>query len=191
MADDGAVNDYHGYAEGKFGIVREAKKQAGNGGLTYSINGNIVDEDQWKAEEEAWQASKITYRVNYGDYSNIIQTVQETKTTLDISSSSQPQEDQETDAAADYILPDSSQKKVTQEQLAGLTSEQLSRARNEIYARHGRRFKTPELQQYFDSKEWYVPQYSPEEFDKIEDSVLSEVEKYNLDQIKAVEKQKS
>ena len=145
----------------------------------------------WKAEEEAWQASKITYRVNYGDYSNIIQTVQETKTTLDISSSSQPQEDQETDAAADYILPDSSQKKVTQEQLAGLTSEQLSRARNEIYARHGRRFKTPELQQYFDSKEWYVPQYSPEEFDKIEDSVLSEVEKYNLDQIKAVEKQKS
>ena len=66
------VNDYHGYAEGKFGIVREAKKQAGNGGLTYSINGNIVDEDQWKAEEEAWQASKITYRVNYGDYSNII-----------------------------------------------------------------------------------------------------------------------
>lgn len=191
MVDDGAVNDYHGYAEGKFGIVREAKKQAGNGGLTYSINGNIVDEDQWKAEEEAWQASKITYRVNYGDYSNIIQTVQETKTTLDISSSSQPQEDQETDAAADYILPDSSQKKVTQEQLAGLTSEQLSRARNEIYARHGRRFKTPELQQYFDSKEWYVPQYSPEEFDKIEDSVLSEVEKYNLDQIKAVEKQKS
>ena len=34
-------------------------------------------------------------------------------------------------------------------------------------------------------------QYSPKEFDKIEDSVLSEVEKYNLDQIKAVEKQKS
>ena len=34
-------------------------------------------------------------------------------------------------------------------------------------------------------------QYSPEEFDKIEDSVLSETEKYNLDQIKAVEKQKS
>ena len=33
-------------------------------------------------------------------------------------------------------------------------------------------------------------QYSPEEFDKIEDSVLSETEKY-LDQIKAVEKQKS
>lgn len=34
-------------------------------------------------------------------------------------------------------------------------------------------------------------QYSQEEFDKIEDSVLSETEKYNLDQIKAVEKQKS
>ena len=34
-------------------------------------------------------------------------------------------------------------------------------------------------------------QYSPEEFDKIEDSVHSETEKYNLDQIKAVEKQKS
>ena len=42
MADDGAVNDYPGYAEGKFGIVREAKKQAGNGGLTYSINGCLL-----------------------------------------------------------------------------------------------------------------------------------------------------
>ena len=38
---------------------------------------------------------------------------------------------------------------------------------------------------------FYPNQYSPEEFDKIEDSVLSETEKYNLDQIKAVEKQKS
>lgn len=191
ISDDGEVNDYHGYAGGKFGIVRQAKKQTDNGGVTYSVDGNIVDEAQWNADEEAWQASKIIYRMNYGDYSNIIQTVQETKNTLNISSSLQPQENQAADAEADYILPDSSQKKITQKQLAGLTSEQLSRARNEIYARHGRRFKTPELQQYFDSREWYVPQYSPEEFDKIEDSVLSETEKYNLDQIKAVEKQKS
>ena len=37
ISDDGEVNDYHGYAGGKFGIVRQAKKQTDNGGVTYSV----------------------------------------------------------------------------------------------------------------------------------------------------------
>lgn len=38
-------------------------------------------------------------------------------------------------------------------------------ARNEIYARKGRKFHSIELQQYFAAKEWYVPIYEPEYFD--------------------------
>ncbi len=36
--------------------------------------------------------------------------------------------------------------------------------RNEIYARHGRRFKRKDLQDYFNDPPWYSPQYDPKEF---------------------------
>ena len=69
-----------------------------------------------------------------------------------------------------------------------LTGEQLRLARNEIYARYGRMFKTAELQAYFDAQPWYVPKYTPKEFDAIEDDVLNPYEKYNLALIKSLEK---
>ncbi len=37
-------------------------------------------------------------------------------------------------------------------------------ARNEIYARHGRKFKDKTLQKYFDEKSWYEGEYEPDEF---------------------------
>jgi hypothetical protein len=43
---------------------------------------------------------------------------------------------------------------------------ELDIMRNEIYARHGRRFKRIDLQRHFDQQEWYIPQYQPEEFPK-------------------------
>lgn len=54
-----------------------------------------------------------------------------------------------------YVIPESSQKLLTQADLAGLTKAQLDLARNEIFARHGRVFKRQELQKYFESKSWY------------------------------------
>src|SRR5258708_24382892 len=36
--------------------------------------------------------------------------------------------------------------------------------RNEIYARHGRRFQRSDLQHYFDRQPWYRPLYSASEF---------------------------
>lgn len=89
-----------------------------------------------------------------------------------------------------YILPNSSTEYLTEEQLIrmNLTGEQLRLARNEIYARYGRMFKTAELQAYFDAQPWYVPKYTPKEFDAIEDDVLNPYEKYNLALIKSLEK---
>ncbi|MBQ7976190.1 MAG: YARHG domain-containing protein [Clostridia bacterium] len=58
-------------------------------------------------------------------------------------------------AADAYILPQSSEKILTEADLAGLTKTQLELARNEIFARHGRVFKRQELQRYFESKTWY------------------------------------
>jgi len=94
----------------------------------------------------------------------------------------------QTSAAAfegEYIIPDSSTRYLTNADVIGLTSEQLRLARNEIYARHGRKFKDEGLQAYFDSKSWYVGTIEPERFN--DDSLLNDVERKNLEVIKARE----
>ncbi len=60
-------------------------------------------------------------------------------------------------------------------------------ARNEIYARHGRKFESEDLNAYFNSQPWYQGYLSANEFD---DAVFNEYEKANLDLIKQVESSK-
>lgn len=80
-------------------------------------------------------------------------------------------------ADADYLLPDSSSRTVTDADLAGLTHEQCCLARNEIYARHGRIFATAAISRYFTGKSWYNGSVSGENFS---DSVLNSVEIENI-----------
>lgn len=89
---------------------------------------------------------------------------------------------------SEYILPFSSERYLTEADLDPLSEWELKLARNEIYARHGRRFKDPELQKYFDSKSWYKGIYDPQDFDKNHDSDLSELEKKNAEFILKYEK---
>ncbi|MEW6734104.1 MAG: protein kinase [Acidobacteriota bacterium] len=49
--------------------------------------------------------------------------------------------------------------------IADLTKPELRRLRNAVYARHGRTFKTPELQEYFNRQPWYRPRYDYSETD--------------------------
>jgi hypothetical protein len=60
--------------------------------------------------------------------------------------------------------------------LQGLSRWDLKIRRNEIYARHGRQFTEPELQQYFENQSWYQPRYAPHEFSA---SLLSPIELSN------------
>ncbi len=89
-------------------------------------------------------------------------------------------EDTETppDEDEDYILPDSDTKRYDEASLRRLSKEELRLARNEIYARHGRRFKSRDLQDYFNGKDWYRP-----ERDEIPDTELNEIEIANRDLI--------
>ena len=81
-----------------------------------------------------------------------------------------------------YILPDSDSRKLKKSDLAGMTAQQLSYAKNEIYARHGRVFKSSELQDYFNEKDWY------EENDDFKDEDLSKKEAENTKFIAAYQK---
>lgn len=77
----------------------------------------------------------------------------------------------------DYIIPESSSRKLTKKDVKGKSARQLRIARNEIYARHGRLFVDQELQDYFDSKDWYLGYIEPEDF--VETEELSKLERRN------------
>ena len=84
----------------------------------------------------------------------------------------------------DSIIPDSSSRYLSKADLLGLSKDQLRLARNEIYARHGRKFQSQELQEYFESKSWYRGTIEPNQFS--EDN-LNAYEKENIKLIKSME----
>ncbi|MEQ9307171.1 MAG: YARHG domain-containing protein [Marinoscillum sp.] len=65
--------------------------------------------------------------------------------------------------------------------LRGLTNDELSYLRNEIFARHGHSFKTEKMQDYFRLKKWYVPYFDDAT------PFLNEFEKENALFIKSLE----
>lgn len=99
-------------------------------------------------------------------------------------------EDTEDEIAADrdYIIPDSSRKVLEDADVEGMSAKELNYARNEIFARHGRKFESKELRDYFESKSWYKGKYSAEEFDKKSSSVLNSTEKKNVEFLEKAEK---
>ena len=72
-------------------------------------------------------------------------------------------------------------KKLTDEDIQYLTKDQLRIMRNAIYARHGKTFKSVDLQTLWESYPWYKknPNYS--------DDLLTETDKYNIEIIKSYE----
>lgn len=87
---------------------------------------------------------------------------------------------------SEYMLPYSNVQYLTEKDVAELSNDEIRIAINEIYARHGRAFQTEDLNEYFSSKSWYEPKYSAEEFSEIEDSVLNDYEKKNIEILAAV-----
>lgn len=116
---------------------------------------------------------------------SIFQAVTEPSTTIQNTTEPESIDDGSSDADDDYILPDSDTKKLTNSDLAGLDADELELARNEIYARAGRRFNTDYIQDYFDDKWWYVGTIEPEDFTE---DMLNDVEKYNVNFIRNYEK---
>lgn len=91
-------------------------------------------------------------------------------------------------ASDDYILPYSDSTYLTEEDLDGLTKDELRLACNELYARHGRKFKDADYQAYFNSKSWYHGTVDPEDFN--DTAVFNQYELANRDFIIAYEKEK-
>lgn len=73
---------------------------------------------------------------------------------------------------------------LTEEDLSGLSADELRIARNEIYAAYGRQFSSNDLQNYFAGKSWYEGNIPASQFS---DSVLTEIQKDNIALISSYE----
>lgn len=83
-----------------------------------------------------------------------------------------------------YILPESNYRYLTDDEIAGMSLQELCYAKNEIYARHGRLFQSPELQNFFNQKNWYYGSVAPGAFSE---SVFNDYEMTNVNKLSALE----
>ncbi|RJV72232.1 YARHG domain-containing protein [Coprococcus sp. AF27-8] len=85
---------------------------------------------------------------------------------------------------SEYIIPDSNSRYLTESDISGLSLQQLNYAKNEIYARRGRKFDSVELQEYFGSRSWYRGTIEPSQFTN---DMLNDYEIKNADLLSARE----
>lgn len=88
---------------------------------------------------------------------------------------------------SEYVIPESDSRYLSNDDLIGFSAEECRLARNEIYARHGRRFLSAALQRYFDAQSWYDGTVEPEDFS---DAVFNDFERANYMTILAYEEER-
>ena len=71
---------------------------------------------------------------------------------------------QQTQTVSEYIFKDSNSRYLSKSEVQALSQQAICYAKNEVYARHGRKFMSVELQQYFGSKSWYQGTVEPANF---------------------------
>ncbi len=85
---------------------------------------------------------------------------EETTEAVEVSSN----ETSQTQSSGDYLFSNSNSSYISEAEVSALDRENLNLALNEIYARRGRIFKDATLSAYFNSKSWYTPLYTSDEF---------------------------
>lgn len=87
---------------------------------------------------------------------------------------------------SEFIIPDSDTRLISRSELVVLTQKEVRTALNEIYARHGYIFETPEWKEYFEGCSWYKGTIPKDQFTE---DMLSEIERTNKDTIVEYEKE--
>ena len=94
------------------------------------------------------------------------------------------QDDAQTATDSSYILQNSNTKRLTRDDLQGLSKEELRLARNEIFARHGMIFGVEDLDDYFATKSWYKPTVAYDDFyNEVEMSMIEEANLVFISQV--------
>lgn len=88
--------------------------------------------------------------------------------------------DNDNSYSSEYILPNSDSEYLTMDDLKGFSANDCRLARNELYARYGRKFDSKDLQDHFNSCSWYYGVIEPDDF---KESILNDIEIANRDLI--------
>lgn len=87
----------------------------------------------------------------------------------------------------DYLFADSDRRMLTDEELAGKEIDFLKLARCEIYARRGYKFRSNELNRYFEDKIWYIVVGSSSRISDFTQLQFNETEKSNIEKLSRYE----
>jgi hypothetical protein len=79
---------------------------------------------------------------------------------------------------SDFLFSDSDRRPLTQGDLSALSQDDLRIARNEIFARRGRYFNSPDLTARFSRFAWYAPRTWDPELNEIEKANVALIERY-------------
>lgn len=90
-------------------------------------------------------------------------------------------------SSSGYMLPDSASRYYSYDELNSLSTWDLYIARNEVYARRGRRFRRDDLQAHFNSCSWYNGRYDPDYFDANIEPTFNACERANVDTMRSIE----
>ena len=88
----------------------------------------------------------------------------ETEAESETESETETESEIEADTSSEYIFPDMDTRYLTQDEVSKLSLQAVCYAKNELYARHGRKFLSQELKDYFNDKTWYEGTVDPDSF---------------------------
>ncbi len=150
-----------------------------------------------EAEDYKGAVNKATTYANYAEQvvnaiakrreESIAESIAESKRRAEEQSrreESKRQEEANKPASGSYVCAASNKRYLTEADLKGLDAWSLMIARNEIYARHGRKFNDANIQAYFNKQSWYRGTIAPDDFDP---GVFNIYEEANIDFIRAHE----
>ena len=88
----------------------------------------------------------------------------ETEAESETESETETESENEADTRSENTFPDMDTGDLTQDQVSKLSLQAVCYAKNELYARHGRKFLSQELKDYFNDKTWYEGTVDPDSF---------------------------
>ena len=149
-----------------------------------TLDSDLTNGDKIKVEAEFSknQAEKNHVNIKESDKSFIVKGLEEVKKEPKSETSSKSEVPKKSENHSErftdgYIIPYSSTRLLSEDDLRGLSLNELALARNEIYARHGYEFKEKYYRDYFNSLPWYTP-YEPEQ--GVVWNEFSEIERKNV-----------
>lgn len=170
--------------------AKDAYYELNDAGVKYSIRREYSE--TVKAEVVLGQEPESGYVT--GDETVIIiisKGVDRPDTTVPPTTKGDKKKDKETETTApvsgDYLLNNSDKRIIERSEVENMSEKQITYALNEIYARRGRKFKSADLQAYFNSKPWYKGTIEPSQFDE---NSLNQYEKANVQIILSVMREK-